>query len=234
MNGMTHKKIGIIGGLSPESTASYYLHITRSYVARFGADSYPDILIYSVNLDQYHRWRDDDRWDLIANDLSAHAETLRKAGAEIGIIATNTMHKVFETVQASTELPLLHILDATISAIQSQKVSTVALLGTSFTMNQRFYRDRLEENGIVSLVPDDEDQLIIHEIIINELVRGEITTPARDAYLRIVDKLTYRGAEGVILGCTEIPLLLEQKYCALPLFDTASLHAIAALDAAIA
>ncbi|WP_028534898.1 aspartate/glutamate racemase family protein [Paludibacterium yongneupense] len=227
------KKIGIIGGLSPESTASYYLHITRSYVARFGTDSYPEIIIYSVDLDRYHRWRELGRWDLITEDMIAIADTLLLAGADIGLIATNTMHKVFDRVQAGTTLPLLHILDATVNAIRLAGLHKVGVLGTRFTMAEAFYTDHLAARGIAPLVPGPEDQAIVHDIIVNELVRGKFSEASRQRYLAIIERLERLGAEGIVLACTEIPLLIQQEQCSLPLFDTATLHAEAALNAAL-
>jgi len=228
-----HQKIGILGGLSPESTVSYYLHITRSYVERFGDYGYPEILIYSVNLENYHRWRSADRWDLITEDLIAVANGLRRAGADFGLIATNTMHKVFEAVQAGVDMPLIHIMDATVAAIVEKGLATVGLLGTRYTMGERFYRQRLEASGLEVLVPAEEDQEIVHRIIVDELVRGQMLEDSRRQYLEVIARLQGRGAQGIILGCTEIPLLVRQSDCAIPLFDTARLHAEAALQRAI-
>lgn len=228
-----HKTIGIIGGLSPESTASYYLHITRSYVSQFGNYGYPKIIIYSVNLQQYHSWRAKGQWDLIAEDLTAIANKLGDAGADIGIIATNTMHKVFDQVQRGTKLPLLHILDATVTEIRKAGLAKVGVLGTQFTMAEDFYRDHLLANGISPLMPAPADQAIVHEIIVKELVRGVFTEQSKQLYLEIISQLTTDGAEGIILGCTEIPLLINQESCKVPVFDTAVLHAEATLRAAI-
>ncbi|TDR78442.1 aspartate/glutamate racemase family protein [Paludibacterium purpuratum] len=230
---MRHRRIGIIGGLSPESTVSYYLHLTRRYVALAGDDSYPEILIYSVDLQKYHDWRDLGRWDLIAEELAGIANRLQAAGAEQGLIATNTMHKVFDEVQARTALPLLHILDPVVAAIQAAGLREVALLGTHFTMAETFYKDRLARHGIACLVPDTKGQQQLHRIIVTELTRGILSDASREVYLRTIDQLAADGAQGVILGCTEIPLLIRQVDCALPLFDTATLHAEAALQLAL-
>lgn len=229
---MMHKKIGIIGGLSPESTSSYYLHLTRTYAKRFGDYGYPEIIIYSVTLQNYHRWRSEGRWDLIAQDLSSAAHKLQQSGAELGIIATNTMHKVFDEVQASVDLPLVHILDGTVAKIRERKLSRLGLLGTKFTMSECFYKDRLMADGIEPIVPGAADQQLIHDIIVHELDRGEIRDGSRDKVLGIIAKLRSSGAEGIILGCTEIPLLIKQADCALPVFDTAAIHAERALDLA--
>ncbi|QBB72442.1 amino acid racemase [Pseudolysobacter antarcticus] len=228
-----HKKIGIIGGLSPESTVSYYSHITRSYVARFGDCGYPEIIIYSVNLEQYHAWRAQGRWDLIAKDLANIANKLKDAGADLGVIATNTMHKVFDQVQDGTDLPLLHILEPTIAEIRKAGLLRVGLLGTQFTMAEQFYKNHLSSAGISTVVPTLANQAIVHDIIVKELVRGIFTEQSRQSYLEIINQLVADGADGVILGCTEIPLLIDQKSCEVPLFDTATLHAEAALQAAI-
>ncbi|MBV8048731.1 MAG: amino acid racemase [Paludibacterium sp.] len=231
---MGFKKIGIIGGLSPESTASYYLHMTRSFVRQFGSDGYPEIIIYSVNLEKYHQWRAINRWDLIAAEMIDIANKLLQAGADIGLIATNTMHKVFYQVQQGTRLPLLHILDATIAEIKKAGLSKVGVLGTQFTMGEHFYRDYLARHGISALVPCIEEQELVHSIIVNELVRGTFLTASKAKYLSVIQQLIGSGAEGIVLGCTEIPLLVDQQSCDIPLFDTAVLHAEAALQAAIA
>jgi aspartate racemase len=231
--GVMHKKIGILGGLSPESTVVYYTYITRAYTERYGDYGYPEIIIYSVSLQKYHDWRARGEWDKIAGDMISAAHNLEKAGADFGIIATNTMHIVYDEVQAAVTIPLLHITDATIKVIREGGYSTVGLLGTKFTMNEDFYRDRLVANGINSIVPSIEDQEIVHRIIVEELVRGQIKDNSRQQYLEIINKMQKEGVEGVILGCTEIPLLIQEKDCALPLFDTTVIHAEAALQYAV-
>ncbi len=228
-----HKKIGIIGGLSPESTASYYLHITRSFVEKFGNYSYPEIIIYSVNLENYHLWRAANRWDLITNDLIRVAKNLKTAGADFGLIATNTMHKVFDDVQRSIDLPLIHLIDATVDTIRTKNISTVGLLGTKYTMTDGFYTDRLNRNNLSTVVPSIDDQEIIHRIIVEELVRGKLSESSKQHYLSIIEKMKRNGAEGIILGCTEIPLLINQEDCDIPVFDTAVIHAEAALKAVL-
>lgn len=228
-----YKKIGIIGGLTPESTVSYYLHITRSIVEKFGNYSYPEIIIYSVNLENYHQWRDQNKWDLIVDDLIKSSNQLKAAGADFGLIATNTMHKVFDAVQSAISLPLINIIDVTIEKVKAKGISKVGLLGTKFTMSEDFYKERLIKNGITVLVPGIEDQEFIHQIIINQLGRGILMNESRNKYLNIIDKLIDNGAEGVILGCTEIPLLIKQSDCEIPVFDTAVIYAEAALDEAI-
>lgn len=228
-----HKKIGIIGGLSPESTVSYYLHITRSYVERFGDHGYPEIIIYSVNLENYHRWRRQDRWDRVARDLIASAQSLQKAGADFGLIATNTMHKVFDEVQNAVEMPLIHLIDATAAQATAMGLKKLGLLGTRYTMRDGFYQDRIARNGLSVIVPRPEDQTTVHDVIVNELIEGRLLDSSRANYIRVIDDLAGRGADGIILGCTEIPLLVKPEDASVPLLDTAVIHAEAALAYAL-
>jgi len=228
-----HQKIGIIGGLSPESTVSYYLHITRAYVERYGDYGYPEILIYSVNLKKYHNWRSENRWDLIAEDLIISAKSLQKGGADFGLIATNTMHKVFDVVKDAVSLPLISIIDATAQRAGKMRLRKLGLLGTQYTMSDGFYHDQVSRYGLDTIVPDSEDQGIIHRIIVEELVRGKLLEESKGEYIRIINGLVEFGAEGIILGCTEIPLLIKQKDCSVPLLDTADIHAEAALEFAL-
>jgi len=228
-----HQKIGIIGGLSPESTVSYYLHITRSYTDQFGDHSYPEIVISSVNTQKIHDWRSQDRWDLIIQELADHANLLKSAGADFGLIATNTMHIVFDEVSKLTDLPLLNVMDEVAQDLNKKGLKTVALLGTKFTMSLPFYKERLKSCGIMPLVPNNEQQDEIHRIINEELFRGKILESSRATYLKIIDSLAALGAEGVILGCTEIPLLIKPEHCTVPTIDTALVHAQSALDRAI-
>jgi aspartate racemase len=228
-----YKKIGIIGGLSPESTVSYYLNITRKYVEEFGNYNYPEIIIYSVNLENYHIWRAANRWDKITDDLVLISEKLKEAGADFCIIATNTMHKVFDDVRMKVDIPFIHILLPTIEEIKKKGIKKVGLIGTKFTMAESFYKDELLKNGIFSIVPTEKQQEIIHIIIEQELVRGQIKDVSKKLYLGIIENLIELGAEGIILGCTEIPLLISQNDCCIPVFDTAILHSNAALKYAI-
>lgn len=228
-----HKKIGIIGGLSPESTVSYYLNITRKYVEQFGDYGYPDIIIYSVNLENYHIWRAENQWNKITDDLISVSEKLKSAGADFCIIATNTMHKVFNEVTEKVDVPFIHILNPTIKEIKKAGLKKIGLIGTKFTMTENFYKDELSYNGITTIVPSENQQEIIHTIIEEELVRGQIKNNSKQIYLDIIANLKELGAEGIILGCTEIPLLISQNDCSIPTFDTAILHSNAALEYAI-
>ena len=223
------KRIGILGGMSPESTTLYYEHITRTYTAQHGDYGYPEILIYSVNFQKFVDWQRSGQWNEAAREMAGALERLRLAGADFGLIATNTMHFVFDEVQQAVHMPLLSIVDATVEAVLGAGLRSVGMLGTVFTMRERFFLDGLERSGIAALVPEHDDQLQVNEVIYQELCRGEIRPGSRRLFLEIIERLSDRGAEGIILGCTEIPLLLQPQHCDLPLFNTALLHAGKAL-----
>ena len=227
------KKIGILGGMSPESTALYYEHITRTYTAQFGDYGYPEILIYSVSFQHFVEWQRTGRWNEAAEEMAMALERLRLAGADFGLIATNTMHYVFDQVQQAVGMPLVSIVDATVEAILAAGLRTVGLLGTTFTMRERFFLGGLERAGIAALVPEACDQVRAHNIIFQELCHGDVRPESQRFYLDEVERLRRRGAEGIILGCTEIPLLLKPEQCDLPLFNTALLHADKALRLAL-
>jgi aspartate racemase len=228
-----HKRIGILGGMSPESTVAYYEHITRTYTERFGDYGYPEILIYSVSFQEYVDWPNQDRWDLVAEGLSQAGQKLVAAGADLILIATNTMHLVFDEVKARVEVPMLSLLDATAEAILARDLHTVGLLGTKFAMEKGFYQDALARRGISTLVPGAGDREYVHRVIYDELVAGQIRDESRAGYIAIIHKLVERGAQGIILGCTEIPLLVNEASAGIPLFDTTQIHAEAALNYAI-
>ncbi len=227
------KKIGILGGMSPESTTLYYEHITRTYTARFGNYGYPEILIYSVNFQKFVDWQHKGQWNDAAREMAGALSSLHAAGADFGLIATNTMHIVFDDVQRSVGMPLLSIIDATAEAITVAGVRTVGLLGTVFTMSEPFFRDGLERRGIKPLVPDPDEQQSMNDVIYQELCRGDIRDSSRELFLATIERLRARGAAGIILGCTEIPLLVEPKHCDLPLFNTSLIHATKALAYAL-
>ena len=229
-----HKKIGILGGMSPESTVEYYQYITRTYTERFGDYGYPEVIIYSVSFQPYVDWPNQDRWDLVAQGLGEAAQKLEAAGADLIVIATNTMHLVFDQVQASVNVPMLSLLDTVGEAILARGMKTVGLLGTRFTMEKTFYQDALAQKGITVLVPNAEDREYVNTVIYDELVAGQIRNESRAGFVTIIKKLAERGAEGVILGCTEIPLLVNEADAGLPLFDTTAIHAEAALNYALA
>ncbi len=227
------KTIGILGGMSPESTVAYYEYITRTYTERFGDYGYPEVIIYSVSFQPYVDWPNAGRWDLVAAGLSEAARKLAAAGADFVLIATNTMHKVVDDVRAAVDVPVLSLLDAVGEAILAQGISTVGLLGTRFTMEKPFYRGALAEQGITVLVPEEAERDVVHRVIYDELVAGKIRGASREQYVAIIEGLAARGAEGVVLGCTEIPLLVRPEDVSLPLFDTTQIHAEAALTYAL-
>ncbi|MBS1871713.1 MAG: aspartate/glutamate racemase family protein [Acidobacteria bacterium] len=228
-----HRTIAILGGMSPESTVTYYELITRGYTERFGDYGYPEILIHSVNFQKYVDWQHQGRWDLAAEAMADALNRLRRAGADFGLIATNTMHIVFDQVQAAVPMPLLHIVDVTAEAIRAAGLGRVALLGTVFTMQGEFYRGRLEKAGLQVLTPDPAGRNTVNTIIYDELCRGVVREESRAELLEIIAKLESQGAEGAILGCTELPLLVRPQHCCLPLFDTTALHARKALEYAL-
>ena len=228
-----HKRIGILGGMSPESTIEYYRYITRTYTRRYGDYAYPEVLIYSVSFQPYVDWPEQDRWDLVAQGLTEAARRLEAAGADVLLIATNTMHLVVDQVQAGVSVPVLSLLDVVADAILARGLRTVGLLGTRFTMEKGFYQDVLARRGIEVLVPGGKERAYVNAVIYGELVAGQIRDQSRAGYVAVIKGLAGRGAEGVILGCTEIPLLVRQEDVDLPLFDTTVLHAEAALAYAV-
>ncbi len=223
------KRIGILGGLTAESTVTYDQHITRTYQRRFGTHAYPEVVIYSVSFQQFEDWMEAGEWDEIAEALLQGLSRLHLAGADFAVMATNTMHLLFDRLAAASPIPLVSIVDATADAIRRAGLQTVGLLGTRFTMEKPFYADGLARHGISSLVPDTAAREDIHRVIMQDLSRGELRDESRRRYLEIMDGLAARGAQGIVLGCTEIPLLVTAKDTSLPLFDTAVLHADAAL-----
>ncbi len=228
-----HKKIGILGGLSPESTVTYYLRIVRKYQELFGDHSYPEIIIYSVSFQKFINWMAQEKWNTITEELINAIRSLSAAGADFAVIATNTMHIVFDKVQEKSPIPVISIIEATAEAIKEERMDTVGLLGTRFTMEKKFYRRGLAGHGIETLVPDKADRNYIDKVVFEELSRGLINSESRNKFLRIIEDLIGRGAQGVVLGCTEIPLLVNARHTSVKLFDTATIHADKALKFAI-
>lgn len=224
------KTIGLLGGMSWESTLTYYQEINQGIKGRLGGLHSAQIVLYSVDFDPIEKLQHRGNWDATASILSEAACRIEAAGADFFLICTNTMHKVAEPVGAAVDIPLLHIADATAEVLVENKVQRVGLLGTAFTMEQNFYKGRLIENyGLEVIVPDEADRQQIHAIIYDELCLGNCKSESKAAYLKIVDKLGQKGAQGVILGCTEIGLLIDQTDTDLPLYDTATIHAARAV-----
>lgn len=228
------KVIGLIGGMSWESTVTYYQQINEAIKAQLGGLHSAKLILYSVNFHEIERLQHAGDWDAAGKSLADAARTLESAGADFLVLCTNTMHTVAPAIEAAVFVPLLHIADPTGEAIKRAGLSRVGLLGTRFTMEQTFYRDRLRErHGLTVLIPGDDDRDIVHRVIYEELCLGQIKPESRDAYRRIIAALVAEGAEGIILGCTEISLLIGQADAAVPLFDTTALHAQQAAERAL-
>ncbi len=228
------KTIGLLGGMSWESSIEYERIINTEVRRRLGGTSSADLVIRSYNFADIERLQAGNRWNEAGRLLADDAHRLEQAGAELIVLCTNTMHRVADAIEAAIAVPLLHLADATARAVMADGVSTVGLLGTRYTMEQDFYRGRLASHGLEVMVPDAADRTIVHDVIYGELVRGEIRARSKQAYLEIIGRLVAGGAQGVIAGCTEIELLVGPDDLAMPLYPTTRLHALAAVDAALA
>jgi aspartate racemase len=229
------KTIGLIGGMSWESTIPYYRQINETVKLRLGGLHSAKLILYSVDFHAIERLQHAGDWDGAAALLARAACTLQSAGADFLVLCTNTMHKVARQIEAAVAIPLLHIADPTAVEIKATGHATVGLLGTRFTMEQAFYRDRLvERHGLQVLVPGAPDRDIIHRIIYEELCLGVVSAESRAEYQRIMAGLAAAGAQAIILGCTEISLLVAQVDSAVPLFDTTAIHSRAAAEWALA
>ena len=224
------KILGIIGGMSPESTATYYTEINRLVNQKKGGNISAPIVMVSVEFEEIVQCQKQSEWQRAGEILAEAGKKLEMIGAEGIVLATNTMHKVAPQIERVLSIPFLHILDATVDAIKSRGLNKVALLGTKFTMSDNFYRDGLIVRGITPIVPNEDTQNEIHRIIFDELCVGKFLPQSKAFYLKIIDELKNQGAEGVILGCTEIGLLVNQSDSPLPFFDTAKLHSQMAAD----
>lgn len=229
------KTIGLVGGMSWESTQEYYRIANERVKARLGGFHSARIVMYSVDFDEVESRQHAGRWDDLTTLMIDAAQRVEAAGADCLLICTNTMHLMANDVQRAIGIPLLHIVDVTAKAVRARGFGKVGLLGTRFTMEKDFYKGRLaEKHGLEVLVPEEKDREVIHSILYHELCLGAVTDASKQAFRRIIAGLEARGAQGVILGCTEIPLIVKQADYALPLFDTTTLHAEAAVDFALA
>ncbi|WP_245239092.1 aspartate/glutamate racemase family protein [Methylobacterium platani] len=232
---MPQKVIGLIGGMSWESSAEYYRIINETVRARLGGLRSARCLMWSFDFGEIEALQHQGRWDEATAELIAAARRLERGGADFVVICTNTMHRMADPVQAAIGLPLLHIADPTAERIRAAGLTRVGLLGTAFTMEQDFYKGRLAaRHGLDVLVPEADDRAVVHRVIYEELVQGRALPASREAYRAIIARLVARGAQAVILGCTEIMLLVRPEDSAVPLFDTTALHAEAAVDLALA
>lgn len=220
------KTLGLIGGMSWESTVPYYREINLAVREQLGGLHSAKIILYSVNFAEIEQLQATGQWDTAGAMLAAVGQTLERAGADALVLCTNTMHKVAAAIAAAVAIPLLHIADPTAAAIRQAGLRTVGLLGTRFTMEQDFYRQRLQdEHGLTVLVPPPADRELVHRVIYEELCLGQVLEASRASYRRVITELGEQGAQAIILGCTEISLLVQAQSSALPLFDTTALHA---------
>lgn len=227
------KTIGLIGGMSWESTVTYYQILNETVKQRLGGLHSAKILLYSVDFDEIEKYQSSGEWEKSAEVLSQAAMNLEKAGADFIVICTNTMHKVAPKIQRHISIPIIHIAEATADELIKRGISRVALLGTKYTMTQDFYKDKLLKAGIDVVIPDSTGIETVNDIIYKELCLGIISEESKKKYLEIIDRLAEQGAQGVILGCTEIGLLIQQTDTSLPVFDTTQIHAIKAAELSI-
>lgn len=219
------KTIGLIGGMSFESTIIYYQVINEMIKQKLGGLHSAKCILYSVDFQEIEECQSIGDWEKSAEILTMAAKGLEKAGADFIIICTNTMHKVSPSIQAQIHIPILHIAEATAYELKKHNITKVGLLGTKYTMRQDFYKQILIDQGIEVVIPCDKDVHIVNDVIYNELCLGIINDVSRQEYIRIIDELKLQGAQGVILGCTEIGLLVKQEHTKMPLFDTTYIHA---------
>jgi len=228
------KTIGLIGGMSWESSLEYYRIINETTKEKLGGLHSAKSIMYSVDFAEIEALQHGGLWEEAAVEMLAAAQRVEKGGADFVIICTNTMHRMADQVQAGITIPLLHIADATAQAVKDRGLTTVGLLGTKFTMEEDFYRGRLvEHHGLSVLIPDEDDRICVHDVIYRELCLGVIRDTSREKYRKIIKHMVDKGAEGIILGCTEIGLLVTDTDSPVPLFDTTILHARSAVEFAL-
>ena len=228
------KTIGLIGGMSWESSADYYRFINEFTKERLGGWHSSRCLLFSVDFNEIERLQHEGQWEKLTQLMIDAAKRLEAGGAECILICTNTMHKMADEVQKAVSLPLIHIADATGEEIISQGLKAVGLLGTKFTMEEDFYKKRLSEKfGLTVIIPEQKDRQVIHNIIYDELCLGEISPASKEEAKKIIDKLKKEGAQGIVLGCTELPILIKQNEVKIPVFDTTKIHAKAGVDFAL-
>ena len=229
------KTIGLLGGMTCESSLVYYKLINEMAREKLGSNHSAKSVMVSVDFGEVEPLMERGEWGQLQAVMIETAKAIEGGGADFLVLCTNTMHKFVEPIGRAIQIPILHIVDATAREIKKMGFEKIGLLGTRFTMEENFYAGRLKEkHGITSLTPDKEDRNLVHRVIIDELSRGVVAPSSRDAYWRIINDLAAKGAQGIILGCTEIPLLVRQDQGGIPLFDTTEIHARAAVDYALA
>jgi aspartate racemase len=224
------KKIGLIGGITPESTVLYYQILNRLNANQLGKTHSAELIINSFDFGQISQLVEKGRWDLLNKKMAEAGTNLENAGASCILICANTMHLCIDAVRKVVRIPVIHIADSTAKEIQKKGIQKVALLGTKYTMEKDFFRDILNKHAIETIIPDVEERDEIHRIIYDELAQGEFKKSSKEKYLKIIDSLILKGAKGIILGCTEIPLLINQNDVSLPIFDTTRIHAAAGFE----
>lgn len=228
------KKIGLVGGISWTSTVDYYRHINEGINQGLGGLNFAECIIYSVNFNEFQESNANYDWDRTYDLLLKATENLIKAGAEAIVLCANTAHIVADRIAEKIEQPLIHITTATANAINKQKLKKVGLLGTTYTMELDFYKNKLEDHGIETIIPENQsDRDFIEETLLHELGRGILNPASKEKYIVIINELIKNGAEGIILGCTEIPLLIHQEDVSVPVFDTTKIHSMAAVKFAL-
>lgn len=226
--------IGLIGGMSWESSQEYYRIINETVKERLGGLHSAKIIMYSVDFEEIEKLQHQGKWKELTELMIDAAQRVEKAGADFVVLCTNTMHKMADEVQKNIKIPLLHIADATAEKIKEKGLGPIGLLGTKFTMEENFYKGRLKKkHGLDVIIPSEEERQIVHDVIYKELCIGEIKQSSKEQFKKIIQNLVSNGAEGIILGCTEIPLLIKQEDVEVPLFDTTMIHAKAAVEYAI-
>ncbi|BAC15347.1 amino acid racemase [Oceanobacillus iheyensis HTE831] len=227
------KTIGLIGGMSWESSSEYYRIINEEVKARLGGLHSAKCILYSVDFADIERDQSLGDWKSAGHKLAHAAHSLEKAGADFIIICTNTMHKTVEDIEKAISIPILHIADATATKIKSTNINTIGLLGTTYTMQHDFYKNRIKMSGINVIIPDSDDINKLNKIIFEELCLGIINEQSKAYYISVINNLMNRGAEGIIFGCTEIGLLIQEKELDIPIFDTTKIHALDAVNIAL-
>lgn len=224
------KRIGLIGGLMWPSTIDYYKLLNQKVNERLGGVEAPEVIIYSVNFAAIKKFTEAGDWDSIASVIIHASQKLESAGADCILIGANTMHKIADEVSAAINIPVIHIAEETAKAVAANKINTVALLGTKYTMQLDFYKNKLSAQGIATIIPDEADIEIINTAIYTEMSKGLFLPETKNKFIRIIQKLQGQGAQGVILGCTEIPILIKPADVSIPVFDTIEIHVNAAID----
>lgn len=224
------KTIGLIGGITPQSTIMYYQILNDLANEKYGGTHSAKVIIHSVDFGVIHQLQSEGNWNQLDEIMANAGKSLENAGADCILICANTMHLCIDAIRNVVNVPVIHIAEATAKAINQKRLKKVALLGTKYTMEKTFYTDVLSSFGIETIIPNSTDREIIHQVIYDELAKGVIKSASKEAYLSIISRLKTQGAEGVILGCTEIPLLIASNDVDIPIFDTTNIHATAAFN----